>query len=101
MPASTTIHPVFHVSVLRKVIGANLKHFSIPYVLQDDLSIAITLPEIMGICKSSAPPNELEVLVRWEHVSSADATWENAIDFQAQHHSFHLEDKVQLWGGVY
>lgn len=42
--------------------------------------------------------NELEVLLKQNGLSLYEATWEDAPSIIARFPTFHLEDKLKLWG---
>lgn len=52
LPQDASIHPVFHVSMLRKVVRTNFPIFPIPPLLGPDLSIAITPAIVLGLRQS-------------------------------------------------
>jgi len=93
LPSDARIHPVFHVSCLKKKLGLHITPLS-------------TLPPIDAAGEIRPEPEELlarrmvkrhgkaatEVLVRWLGASSADATWEFLWDLQHQYP--HLVGKV-------
>lgn len=49
LPVEATIHPVFHVSQLRRVVGAVVAVSSVPPQLLDDLELQVEPKVVMGI----------------------------------------------------
>ena len=96
---STTIHPVFHVSQLRKAVGATHCPQPLPSQLSADMELPIEPAAVLGICpmqgRGAADP---EVLINWKDLPEFEATWEPSSVIQQQFPHFHLEDKV-LFGG--
>ncbi|KAL4575440.1 hypothetical protein LXL04_022283 [Taraxacum kok-saghyz] len=82
LPDSARIHPVFHVFLLKKVVG-NAS-------VESELS-----PGLAGDPNSEKHPVQ-QWLVQWVEDSSEDSTWEDALVFQTQFPSFKLEDKLVL-----
>lgn len=75
LPEATTIHPVFHVSQLRKAVGRTLPIFTLPRDLADDDIIRVQPVEVIGV-RWIPTSLEVEVLIRWEEGSADEATWE-------------------------
>ncbi|KAF5441855.1 hypothetical protein F2P56_037207 [Juglans regia] len=77
LPSDSLLHPVFHVSVLKKNIGDQLTHFSSlpPVDLQGEFR---PQPERIFECRSSERDNKamVEVLIQWEGAGVEDSTWE-------------------------
>ncbi|XP_026444789.1 uncharacterized protein LOC113345192 [Papaver somniferum] len=77
LPAETRIHPVFHVSQLKKHIGT-IHHPSLP-VLDTDGSILVIPAAVLDtrtIFRNGFAVTQL--LIRWTNASVKDATWEDA-----------------------
>jgi hypothetical protein len=78
LPATSRIHPVFHVSQLKPKLGANTS--TIPVLPPVNLE-GIIQPEPMAILNHrSRPLNNrafIEVLVHWTGQTPEDATWED------------------------
>ncbi|KAK0583302.1 hypothetical protein LWI29_035547 [Acer saccharum] len=87
LPPKSKLHPVFHVSLLKKRIG-NQEEISptLPEVLAE--SAPHPLPQ--AILETRKKGGETEVLVHWQNLSPAEATWENLADLKTR---FFLEDK--------
>ena len=78
LPASSRVHPVFHVSCLKKVIGENLP-------------VQTVLPELDGEGKIILEPEAViekrtrqlrnrsisENLIKWKNLPTEDSTWED------------------------
>ena len=78
LPASSRVHPVFHVSCLKKVIGENLP-------------VQTVLPELDGEGKIILEPEAVmekrtrqlrnrsisEYLIKWKNLPTEDSTWED------------------------
>ena len=78
LPASSRVHPVFHVSCLKKVIGENIP-------------VQTVLPELDGEGKIILEPEAVmekrtrqlrnrsisEYLIKWKNLPTEDSTWED------------------------
>ena len=93
LPATTQIHPVFHVSQLKQLVG--------------DVSVANQLSDVIYEATSKEPEYCLErkmvkrqdraatkVLVKWKNQPEDEATGEFLYDLQKKFPEFNLVDKV-------
>ena len=73
LPPTVAIHPVFHVSQLKKVVG-DLKdvHPLVPFLTEDVEWVAIPVT-ILGYQKHPST-KEWEVLIRWQGLPPHEAT---------------------------
>ncbi|TYK27711.1 DNA gyrase subunit A [Cucumis melo var. makuwa] len=95
LPPSATIHSVFHVSQLMKVIGEHQEvHQLTPYISESHEWVAIP-EEVFGYRKNPTT-GVWEVSISWKGLFPLEATWEICDDFQQQFPEFHLEDKMVL-----
>ena len=97
LPPTAKIHPVFHVSCLKKVIGNNCRiQTSLPE-LDEEGSIWLQPEQVLDTRVKQLHGRMIkEVLVKWKDTSPKDATWEPA--FCSGFRSFSLEDKASLKG---
>ena len=99
LPSYTSIHPVFHVSQLRKAIGTSNIATNIPFQLSSEMELMVEPDKISQIRhKLQGDTSILEVLVKWKGLPAFEATWEDYDKLQQQFLEFHLEDKVQDFG---
>jgi len=98
LPPTAKIHPIFHVSCLKKVIGNNCRiQTSLPE-LDDEGSIWLQPEQVLDTRERHLRGRMIrEVLVKWKDTSPEDATWEPATILQP-FRSFSLEDKASLKG---
>ncbi|KAG6385383.1 hypothetical protein SASPL_154218 [Salvia splendens] len=94
LPAEARIHPVFHISLLKKSIGTSSVQPSLP----DDLlpETPPYLPERV-LDKRSVMQDGVEVeqvLVAWAGLTEDDATWIDVNDMRGQFPYFSLADKA-------
>ena len=76
LPPTAKIHPVFHVSCLKKVIGNNCRvQTSLPE-LDEEGSIWLQPEQVLDTRDKHLRGRMLEVLVKWKVTSPEDATWE-------------------------
>ncbi|KAI0497126.1 hypothetical protein KFK09_023454 [Dendrobium nobile] len=97
LPPSATIHPVFHVSQLRKAIGEYTANSELPATLTEDLEVILEPMELKGVRQKEDKTKE--VLIQWKNLPDYEATWEPYERRKQQFPDFHLEDKVILWEG--
>ena len=94
LPPAAAIHPVFHVSQLKKVVGEHKEvHQLIPYILEGHEWV--TTPEEVLDYQKNPTTGVWEVLISWKGLLPHKAMWENCDDFQKQFPT----DKVVLEGG--
>ncbi|KAJ9542239.1 LOW QUALITY PROTEIN: hypothetical protein OSB04_028745, partial [Centaurea solstitialis] len=93
------IHPVFHVSQLRKAVGNYSVSPYFPPQISEDLVLQAIHEDVLDIRRlSNGDVGQFEVLVKWEGMSEFEASWENLDALLHQFPHNHLEDKVKLWG---
>jgi len=96
LPSSSTIHPVLHVSQLKKHVGNHVVQSSPPITHQSP-----TLQPLAILDRRMTRRNNqaaTQVLIHWAGLSAADATWEFTTDLQLRFPTFNLEDKVGFEG---
>ncbi|TYK02330.1 Transposon Ty3-I Gag-Pol polyprotein [Cucumis melo var. makuwa] len=97
LPESSSIHPVFHVSQLKKLKGEHQVEIAeLPYVTENHEWQAI-LEEICGYPKNKVAG--WDVLVKWKGLLRKETTWEDYDEIQQHYPDLHLEDKVNLEKG--
>jgi hypothetical protein len=97
LPSSSFIHPVFHVSLLKRTVGNRMVHHS----LLDNPREPLLQPQVImdhrmvkrGVRAAT------QVLIHWKGLSPTEATWEFLDEVQLRFPTFNLEDKVVLKGG--
>ena len=78
LPASSRVHPVFHVSCLKKVIGDKLPLQTILLKLGEEGKIILEHEEITKIRTRKLWNQSIpEYLTKWKNLPVADLTWED------------------------
>ena len=78
LPASSRVHPVFHVSYLKKVIGDKIPFQMMLPVLDEEGKIILDLDEIIEIwTRQLRNRSILEYLIKWKNLPIEDLTWED------------------------
>jgi hypothetical protein len=93
LPTSSMVHPVFHVSQLKKHVGNHIVQGSLPIF---DHGPPLQPRAILERRNNQAAT---QVLIHWEGLPPADATWEFTEDLKLRFPTFNLEDKVGFEGG--
>lgn len=91
------IHPVFHVSMLKKAVKQSHQSQPLPPMLSEECELQVNPADILQ-CRDDKDGN-MEVLVQWEKLPSCENSWELAAHIQEAFPHFPLEDKVVLLGG--
>ena len=78
LPAASQVHPIFHVSCLKKVIGENLPIQTILPELDEEGKIILE-PESVIETRTRLLRNRSisEYLIKWKNLSVEDSTWEH------------------------
>ena len=94
LPAESRIHPVFHVSLLKRAIGSEVPAQELPSSLWD--SDPPFLPETVLERRVVNREGEEfdQVLVKWLGQGIDEATWMDVADMHGQFPLFRLEDKA-------
>eukprot|EP00253_Pinus_taeda_P014842 PITA_14842 len=83
LPPTAKIHPIFHVSCLKKVIGNNCRIQSSLPELDEEGSIWLQPEQVLDTRERHLRGRMIrEVLVKWKDTSLEDATWEPATILQ-------------------
>ncbi|GKD97891.1 ty3-gypsy retrotransposon protein [Tanacetum coccineum] len=99
LPDTASIHPVFHVSQLKKAIGDYKAVPNLLAGLNEYLEVVLQPEAVLGVRPSREKKNGREVLIRWKNLPLYDASWEQFDYIEQQFPEFRLEDKVLIWEG--
>lgn len=100
LPPISRIHPVFHVSLLKKVVGDAVVNSTLPASLEvsaDSVWEPETALEQRTVVRHGISISQ--VLIHWKNKPIEEATWEDQDFISAQFPSFSLEDKAVSLGG--
>jgi hypothetical protein len=100
LPPHARIHPVFHVSLLKPCKGNHEQpYWPLPLMTTEEGPILLPDNIIDSRVLLRNGHTIPQVLVQWENMSTAAATWEDVDQFKLNFPSFNLEDKVIFNGG--
>ncbi|GAU40484.1 hypothetical protein TSUD_286390 [Trifolium subterraneum] len=94
LPAGSRVHPVFHVSLLKKATSSHKD--TLPELM--DEPIEICEPEALLAARRVKHQQEevKQVLIHWKGRNVEEATWEDEMMIRSQFPKFALGDKVNL-----
>lgn len=99
LPGSCKIHPMFHISQLKKCVGTDHVSATIPDQISADLELCVEPEELLAVRPvQGGQPSQMEVLIKWKQLPTFEATWEDMDNIKIRFPVFNLEDKVRLWG---
>ena len=99
LPSTSRIHPVFHVSQLKKAIGDLPAEKELPPEWEIEAAPKVELEAILSTREVTRKGEKFEEwLIRWKERPVEDASWERAINIQNQFPTFCLEDKAASVG---
>ena len=97
LPEESKIHPVFHISQLKKVIGQGHTPLPLPVSLSKADEVIIVPDEFLDTRYDEE--GHLEVLVKWKNLPAHENSWMRVSAVQHQFPDFPLEDKLVLLNG--
>jgi len=100
LPSTSRIHPVFHVSFLKKCVSdPSAQYFPLPLHSVEEAS-TLTLVKILDSRRlwQQGRRND-QVLIQWSNLPHAHSSWESISFIKAQFPTFDLGDKVPFNGG--
>lgn len=95
LPSTTTIHPVFHVSQLRKAIGDLQPVSALLPQLSTEGEFIMESEAVLGV-RPNPKARGPDIYIKWKNLPEFEATWEPFETVRLQFPSFHLEDKVDF-----
>ena len=100
LPFAAKVHPVFHISQLKKAVGDHSVESDLPLGMAMEVS-DLSEPEAILSSRERHVHGEhiTEWLVQWKQRPIEEATWEKASDIQIQFPQISLEDKARISGG--
>ncbi|KAJ4718791.1 Ty3/gypsy retrotransposon protein [Melia azedarach] len=93
LPASSRIHPVFHVSLMKKKVGEEQVQTQLPLM---DVADEKLIPTPQAVLDRRVRKRKHEVLIHWHGLSPAEATWEDKDFIKNQFPNISLEDKAEI-----
>ncbi|MCH85041.1 hypothetical protein A2U01_0005882, partial [Trifolium medium] len=94
LPEGSKVHPVFHVSLLKKAVGQYNEKEELPELLEEQ-SEMFEPETVLATRKVKHQGEEVrQVLIHWKGKTAEEATWEDEIMIRSQFPKFGLEDKA-------
>ncbi|KAL8159429.1 hypothetical protein V2J09_000966 [Rumex salicifolius] len=99
LPANSRIHPVFHVSLLKRAMGDHKVVVDLPkdLIMTDEEFLPADILEFLKETSRTGACHR--VLVLWDNKPRDEATWMSCADFKLQFPGSNLVDKVCSEGG--
>ncbi|XP_075494748.1 uncharacterized protein LOC142532312 [Primulina tabacum] len=95
LPENLRTHPIFHVSSLKKFKGGSFSNPVLPPPPLEEFH-----PSPMAVLDKCMNQGKSKVLVHWEGLSPAEASWEDTAMLTAHFPSFVFEDNHDFQGGA-
>ncbi|MCI22727.1 hypothetical protein A2U01_0043903, partial [Trifolium medium] len=94
LPDESRVHPVFHVSLLKKAVGNYQDKDELPDLMEEPIDVYV--PEaVLAMRKHKQNGEESnQLLIHWKGKNVEEATWEDELMIRSQFPNFDLEDKV-------
>ena len=97
LPPTCKLHPIFHVSRLKKAVPSQGQPQELLEGLTEDGVLQTQPDQLLQARHTTA--GATEVLVKWQGLPDCDNSWEPPSSLLSQFPNAHLEDKVALLEG--
>ncbi|MCH80066.1 hypothetical protein A2U01_0000828 [Trifolium medium] len=97
LPEDSRVHPVFHVSLLKKAIAPNVISQPLPECMSDDWQLEVGPEDVMDTRRNEQ--GEVEVLVKWKGLPEFENSWEAVDKLRSEFPGFLLEVNERFEGG--
>lgn len=94
LPGGSRIHPMFHISQLKPVLGIDHLVLELPTVFSENDEVVIEPDEILDSRYDAT--GHLEVLVRWKGLPDHENSWTRAVELIKQFPHLKLEGGVLI-----
>lgn len=99
LPSTSKIHPVFHVSQLKRCIGSAPFSAALPLQLNPELELEVEPKEVLAVrIIQVGNSNREELLIRWKGLQDFEATWEDKLLISQCFPNLRLEAKANFDG---
>jgi hypothetical protein len=98
LPDGSRVHPVFHVSLLKKAVGNYHEEKDLPDLMEEPLEVFEPESVLAARVMKQQGEDIKQVLVHWKGKTVEEATWEDELVIRSQFPKFNLEDKVSAEG---
>ncbi|KAI5387964.1 hypothetical protein KIW84_073887 [Lathyrus oleraceus] len=106
LPEDTRVHPVFHVSLLKKAVKLNVEPQPLPACMKEDWHLEPTPERVVETRRTEQ--GVLEVLIKWKNLPEFENSWELVEKMTQEFPEFLLEVKesferggIDRYGKVY
>lgn len=97
LPEDSKVHPVFHVSLLKKVVAPTSEFQPLPSCLNEDWMLEAVPEEIIAMRKNDCGENE--VIIKWKQLPAFQNSWELTSKIKEAFPGLLLEGKEISEGG--
>ena len=94
LPPSSSIHPMFHVSLLKRCVSPSVQSQPLPDCLSNEWELQVQPTEVLATRMNAVGAEE--VLVKWVCLPDFENSWELKSIIQQDFPNFHLERKADL-----
>lgn len=96
LPKESRIHPVFHISLLKRKVGG--EKVVLPQLPEMDEDYRMS-PKPQALLETRKRNKKTELLIHWHGLSPVEATWEDQESIRSRFPDFFLEGKENVSGG--